>query len=76
MSLNPTKSIFGVTAGKLLDHIVSDSGINIDPERVIAIQNLQAPSSKKKFNLLWVKSILLEDSFPILLEWSSLYIIC
>jgi hypothetical protein len=48
MSLNPTKSIFGVTTSKLLGHIVFDSGISIDPERVIAIQNLQAPSSKKK----------------------------
>jgi hypothetical protein len=48
MSLNPTKSIFGVTQGKLLGHIVSDSGISIDPERVITIQNLQAPSSKKE----------------------------
>jgi hypothetical protein len=49
MSLNPTKSIFGVTARKLLGHIVSDSRINIDPERVVSIRNLQAPSSKKEF---------------------------
>jgi hypothetical protein len=48
MSLNPTKSVFGVTTGKLLCHIVSDSGINIDPETVIEIQNIQAPSSKKE----------------------------
>jgi hypothetical protein len=48
MSLNPSKSIFGVTQGKLLGHIVSDSGINIDPERVTAILNLQAPTSKKE----------------------------
>jgi hypothetical protein len=47
MSLNPTKSIFGVIAGKLLGHIVSDSGINIDLERVISIQNLPTPTSKK-----------------------------
>jgi hypothetical protein len=47
MSLNPSKSIFGVTSGKLLGHVVFDSGINIDPERVRAIQNLPIPSSKK-----------------------------
>jgi hypothetical protein len=69
MSLNPTKSIFGVTAGNILEHIVSESGINIDLERVIAIQNLQAPYSKNKSNLSWVRLILLEDSFLILLEW-------
>ena len=34
ISLNPSKSIFSVTQGKLLGHIVSDSGINIDPERL------------------------------------------
>jgi hypothetical protein len=39
---------FGVTQGKLLGHIVFDSGISIDPERVTTIQNLQAPTSKKE----------------------------
>jgi hypothetical protein len=36
-----------VTQGKLLGHIVSDVGISIDPERVTAILNFQAPTSKK-----------------------------
>jgi hypothetical protein len=76
MSLNPTQSIFGVTQGKIIGHIVSDSRISIDRERVITIQDLQAPSSKKKFNLLWEKSILLEYLFPILLEWLNQFIIC
>jgi hypothetical protein len=40
--------VFGVTQGKLLGHIVSNSGISIDPERVIAIQNLSTPTSKKE----------------------------
>jgi ribonuclease HI len=48
ISLNPSKSIFGVTKGKLLGHIVSDSGISIDPERITAILNLPAPTSKKE----------------------------
>jgi hypothetical protein len=47
ISLNPLKSIFNVTQGNLLDHIVSDSGINIDPRRVTTILNLTAPTSKK-----------------------------
>jgi hypothetical protein len=47
MSLNPRKSIFGVTQGKLLGHIISDSGISIDPKRVTAILNIQSPTSKK-----------------------------
>jgi hypothetical protein len=48
VSLNPSKSIFGVTQGKILGHIVSDSGISIDPERIVAILNLPAPTSKKE----------------------------
>jgi hypothetical protein len=46
--LNPSKSIFGITEGKLLGHIVSDSGISIDPERIASILNLPAPTSKKE----------------------------
>jgi hypothetical protein len=37
MSLNPAKFIFGVTTGDILKHIVSESGISIDLERVISI---------------------------------------
>ena len=48
MPLNPTKFVFGVIEGKLLGHIVLNSRISINPERVIVIQNLQAPNSKNK----------------------------
>jgi hypothetical protein len=48
ISLNPSKSIFGVTKGKLIGHIVSDSGISIDPKRITSILNLSAPTSKKE----------------------------
>ena len=37
ISLNPKKSIFSVTEGKLLGFVVSKQGINIDPERTHAI---------------------------------------
>ena len=37
ISLNPKKSIFAVTKGRLLGHIVSKEGIKIDSERVKAI---------------------------------------
>jgi hypothetical protein len=48
ISLNPSKSIFGVTEGNLIGHIVSDSRISIDPKRIVAILNLPAPTSKKE----------------------------
>jgi hypothetical protein len=47
ISLNPSKYIFGVIEGKILGHIVSNSGISIDPKRIAAILNLHAPTSKK-----------------------------
>jgi hypothetical protein len=48
ISLNPYKSIFGVTKGNILGYIVYDSRISIDPERIDAILNLPAPTSKKE----------------------------
>jgi hypothetical protein len=48
ISLNPSKSFFAITKGKLLGHVVSDLGISIDPERIVAILNLPAPISKKE----------------------------
>eukprot|EP00253_Pinus_taeda_P006823 PITA_06823 len=48
ISLNTTKSIFALTSGKLLGHIISEEGIRIDPNRVSAIQRLDLPRSKKE----------------------------
>jgi hypothetical protein len=46
--INPSKSIFDVTKGKILAHIVSDSRISIHLERIVAILNLPGPTSKKE----------------------------
>jgi hypothetical protein len=37
LSLNPKKSLFAMKEGKLLGHIVSAEGVNIDPNRVETI---------------------------------------
>ena len=47
ISLNPKKSIFAVTEGKLLGFVVSKQGINIDPEHTQAISQISMPHSKK-----------------------------
>ena len=47
ISLNPKKSLFAVTKGKLLGFVVSRQGINIDPERTQAISHISIPHSKK-----------------------------
>ena len=46
ISLNPKKSQFALSEGKLLGHIFSAEGVNIDPVRVEAIQKLSIPRSK------------------------------
>ena len=47
ISLNPAKSVFGVTEGKLLSHIITKEGVKIDPERVEAIGKVPLPTTKK-----------------------------
>lgn len=47
-SLNSKKSIFCVTEGKLLGHIVSKEGVKIDPKRVNVIQHLSLPSNQTR----------------------------
>ena len=68
ISLNPTKSIFGIDKGKLLGHIISKDGVKIDPERMEAIKNIPLPinvKSLQSFNGQIIESTLLEGSFQI-----------
>ena len=48
LKLNPTKCTFGVKSGKLLGFVVSDKGIEVDPEKVKAIQDMPAPKTEKE----------------------------
>ena len=47
LRLNPNKCTFGVRSGKLLDFIVNDKGIQVDPAKVKAIQEMSAPRTEK-----------------------------
>jgi hypothetical protein len=47
ISLNPVKSVFGVTEGKLLGHIISKDEVKLNLERVEAIGKVPLPISKK-----------------------------
>ena len=48
MKLNPSKCAFGVTAGKLLGFIVSQSGIEVNPDKIQAIMEMAAPKNVKE----------------------------
>nr|ABF93727.1 retrotransposon protein, putative, Ty3-gypsy subclass [Oryza sativa Japonica Group] len=47
MKLNPEKCIFGVPSGKLLGFMISQRGIQANPEKINAILNMKPPSSQK-----------------------------
>ena len=47
MRLNPKKCIFGVTSGKLLGHIVSKRGIEVDPNKIKSIQEMPVLKAEK-----------------------------
>ncbi|WKA03678.1 hypothetical protein VitviT2T_021777 [Vitis vinifera] len=48
LRLNPKKCTFGVTSGKLLGHIVSERGIEVDPDKIKAILDMPAPKTEKE----------------------------
>jgi hypothetical protein len=48
MMLNPDKCTFGVSSGKLLGHLVSQCGIEANPKKVKAIEDMQSPRSHKE----------------------------
>ena len=48
LKLNPAKCTFGATSEKLLGFVVSKKGIEIDPDKVRAIQDLSPPRITKE----------------------------
>ena len=47
ISLNPKKSVFAVTEGNLLGHIITRDDIVVDPEHAKVIAQILPPSGKK-----------------------------
>ena len=47
MKLNPSKCVFEVTAGKFLDFMVSQRGIEVNSEKVWAVLELEPPRTMK-----------------------------
>jgi hypothetical protein len=52
MMLNPKKCVLGVSSSKLLGYMVSSWGIDANPEKVEAIENLQPPQTRKEIQKL------------------------
>nr|AAX95295.1 Reverse transcriptase (RNA-dependent DNA polymerase), putative [Oryza sativa Japonica Group]ABA92634.2 retrotransposon protein, putative, Ty3-gypsy subclass [Oryza sativa Japonica Group] len=52
MKLNPEKCVFSVRAGKLLGFLLSKRGIEANPEKIDAIQQMKPPSSVREVQKL------------------------
>lgn len=53
LSLNPKKSQFVLSEGKLLGHIVAHEGVKIDPKRVEKIIYISLPRNNKELKIFW-----------------------
>ena len=47
LRLNPKKCTFEVTSGKLLGFMVSQKGIEVNPDKIKAIEEMKPPRTKK-----------------------------
>ena len=48
MKLNPSKCVFGIVSGKFLGFMVSQRGIEVNPEKVQVIINMASPKIVKE----------------------------
>jgi hypothetical protein len=46
LKMNPRKCAFGVSAGKFLEFVIHEHGIEIDPDRIKSIRNVGPPTCK------------------------------
>ncbi|XP_077248915.1 putative mitochondrial protein AtMg00860 [Tasmannia lanceolata] len=52
MKLNPTKCAFGVKAGKFLGFMVSQRGIEANPEKIRAVLKMSSPTTIREIQRL------------------------
>lgn len=52
MKLNPNKCGFGVRAGKFLGYMVTEKGVEVNPDQVKATQDMKAPNNIKDVQTL------------------------
>ncbi|CAA0819825.1 Unknown protein, partial [Striga hermonthica] len=52
MKLNPTKCKFGVRSGKFLGYLVTERGIEVNPEKVRAVIEMQPPRNLREVQIL------------------------
>ena len=68
LRLNPEKCVFGVPSGKLLGFLVSHRGIEANPEKIKAIEDMSPPQTLKVMRSWLVGSLHWDASSP---SWES-----
>ena len=58
LKLNPEKCVFGVPSGKLLGFFVSQRGIEANPDKIKAIEQIEAPKASRMYKGLPVAWLL------------------
>ena len=61
MKLNPEKCVFGVKSGKFLGFMVSQRGIEANPDKIRAIINMEPPKTLnevQKLKWVWTQGFL------------------
>nr|ABA93008.1 retrotransposon protein, putative, Ty3-gypsy subclass [Oryza sativa Japonica Group] len=71
LMLNPEKCTFGVPSGKLLGFLVSGRGIEANPEKIKAIENMKSPTRLKEVQKLTGCMAEAEDVFITLKRYLS-----
>ena len=51
MKLNPSKCAFGVSSGKFLGFMISQRGIEANPDKIQAILDMKSPKKSRKSSL-------------------------
>ena len=60
MKLNPSKCAFGVSAGKFLGFMVTQRGIEVNPDQIKLVMETPTPRNKKELQRLTGKLVALE----------------
>ncbi|XP_050233269.1 uncharacterized protein LOC126681763 [Mercurialis annua] len=66
LKLNPEKCVFAIRSGKFLGHLISEKGIEANPEKIEAVMNMKAPNSVKEVQKLSGRVTALGSTPPVL----------
>ena len=64
LRLNPNKCTFGVTSKKLLGYMVSERGIEVDPDKIRVILDMPAPRTEIEVRDFLGRLHYINDSLP------------